>query len=60
MHGYFCDTDTSKTPADAAPVLHAATEGLWVTPAELAAFTFPAGHRKLIELLRKQGGQGFV
>ncbi len=60
MHGYFCDTDTAKTPADASPVLHAATEGLWVTPPELAAFTFPAGHRKLIELLRKQGGEGFA
>ena len=31
------------------PVLHAATEYKWVLPDELQAFTFPAGHRKLME-----------
>ena len=49
MHGFFCEPtcqDGEQT------VLHAATEGCWVTPEELGAFTFPAGHRKLIEQLR--------
>lgn len=47
MHGYFCDLETDEP----APVLHAATEGKWVRPEETANYAFPAGHRKLLELL---------
>ncbi len=36
---------------DAVPVLHAATESRWVYFSELAHYTLPAGHRKLITLL---------
>ena len=47
MHAYICDLG-----ADAAsPVLHAATEGRWVSPEQTAAYAFPAGHRKLLEHL---------
>lgn len=49
MHGFFCEP---VSPGAEQTVLHAATEGRWVTPRELGAFTFPAGHRKLIEQLR--------
>ncbi|MDR3074207.1 MAG: A/G-specific adenine glycosylase [Deltaproteobacteria bacterium] len=47
MHAYFC------SPGDGAgnPVLHAATEGKWVSPEQTAAYAFPAGHRKLLEHL---------
>jgi A/G-specific adenine glycosylase len=31
------------------PVLHAATEYRWIHPEELAHYTFPAGHRKLLD-----------
>ncbi len=58
MHGYFCDFLDAKNPTS--PVLHAATEGLWVAPAELAAYTFPAGHRKLIDHLRRHHSEGFA
>lgn len=37
---------------DETPVLHAATECRWVSFDELDNYTFPAGHRKLIDLLR--------
>ena len=47
MHGYFCEL-TDKDPA---LVLHAATEGRWVRPEETAEYAFPAGHRKLLEIL---------
>ncbi len=36
-----------------APVLTAAQESRWVTPAELERFAFPAGHRKLIDSLTR-------
>ena len=47
MHGYFCDLRTAAPK----PVLHAATEGKWILPEETAKYAFPAGHRKLLELL---------
>ncbi len=57
-HGFFCEPLSAPVGV---PVLHAATEGRWVTPRELASFAFPAGQRKLIELLRQgpwgEGGE---
>ena len=50
MHAYFCSMEDSAHM----PILHSAAEFLWVTPAELARFTFPAGHRKLLEFLDKE------
>ena len=47
MHGYFCALDGPRKDA----VLHAATEGKWITPEETAEYAFPAGHRKLLEAL---------
>ena len=35
------------------PVLTAAQQSLWVAPAELTRFAFPAGHRKLIDSLSR-------
>ena len=53
LHAFACSpTDAVGVPT---PVLHAASEALWVTPGELEAYTFPAGHRKLIELVNTQG-----
>jgi A/G-specific adenine glycosylase len=37
------------------PRLKAAQEYRWVLPENLSAYAFPAGHRKLIEKLRKKG-----
>ncbi|MFV0420926.1 A/G-specific adenine glycosylase [Oleidesulfovibrio sp.] len=48
LHCYLLGLKNGNT----APVLHAATESRWVRFDELDAFTFPAGHRKLIDLLR--------
>ncbi len=45
LHGFLCQLTSSA----ATPVLHAAQEFFWVTPAELSRYAFPAGHRKLIE-----------
>ncbi len=36
------------------PVLHEAQEYRWITPLDLHRFAFPAGHRKLIEFMRKK------
>ncbi len=59
MHAYFCGLDAAGSKGEPAPVLHAATEGLWITPAEADNFAFPAGHRKLLNLLWEQGIAGF-
>ena len=50
LHGYFCSLRDGHTK----PVLHGAQEYRWVTPDELAGYAFPAGHRKLIEYLKKE------
>ena len=54
MHCFFCHLpapaslayDDSGFPK---PALHAATEYRWVPPRHLGRFTFPAGHRKLMD-----------
>ena len=54
MHCFFCHLpapaslayDDSGFPK---PALHAATEYRWVPPRQLGRFTFPAGHRKLMD-----------
>jgi len=50
LHGFFCRRMDGQP---AYPVLHAAQEYRWVTFAELSEYAFPAGHRKLIEVIRK-------
>lgn len=42
------DYDPRATPD---PILTAAQESLWLAPAELSHYAFPAGHRKLIDQL---------
>ena len=49
MHAFLCES-LSSAPE---PVFHEATEGRFVDWGELAAFAFPAGHRRLIELMRR-------
>ena len=49
LHGF-----VGTLPADAPPpTLTAASQYAWVTPADLAAYPFPAGHRHLAALARK-------
>lgn len=50
LHCFFC----SLTGGRSVPVLHTAQEYRWVHPYELAAFPFPAGHRKLLDHLRHE------
>ncbi len=45
LQAFFCRVTEGQTPE---PVLHAASQFRWVTQAELDAFAFPSGHRKLI------------
>jgi len=48
LHCYFCRlTDGGTTP-----VLHAAQQYRWISRQELPNHAFPAGHRKLLELLQ--------
>ena len=49
LHCYFCSVIDDRHE----PVLHTAQEYRWVKPAELSAFAFPAGHRKLINHVYK-------
>ena len=47
MNAFYCDIlDREKEP-----VLHAAVEGKWVSPKETANYAFPAGHRKLLDMM---------
>ena len=53
MNAYHCNLlDTQKEP-----VLHAAVEGKWVPPEEIVNYAFPAGHRKLLEMIGWTGGR---
>lgn len=47
LHGFYCD----QYKEDQQPTLHAAQACRWVSREELEEFAFPAGHRKLINLL---------
>ncbi len=47
LHGFTCRLQGKKQT----PVLHAASQYRWVSPAGLRDFPFPAGHRRLIEEL---------
>ena len=52
LHCFLCELEDGQMEASGYPVppgLHAATEYKWVLPGELQDFTFPAGHRKLME-----------
>ncbi|NHZ47795.1 NUDIX domain-containing protein, partial [Nitratidesulfovibrio liaohensis] len=52
LHCYLCELDGNmggEPPVP--PILDAATEYRWVEFADLPRFTFPAGHRKLIDQL---------
>lgn len=47
MHAFFCELlDAGKEP-----VLHAAVEGKWIPVEEVGKYAFPAGHRKLLDML---------
>ena len=50
LHGYYCRLTNGLDK----PVLHAAQEYRWVSPDELSAFAFPAGHRRLLEHISKE------
>jgi len=64
LHCYFCALAHGQGRTHAAgehggmgtshpePVLHAAQESRWARPEELEALAMPAGHRKLLDLLR--------
>jgi A/G-specific adenine glycosylase len=51
MHCFVCAfaSAPAKREEVPAPVLHAATDYRWEHPAELEKYTFPAGHRKLLD-----------
>jgi A/G-specific adenine glycosylase len=46
LHCFLC---ALADPGAAVPVLHAATDFHWLEPGRLDLFTFPAGHRKLMD-----------
>jgi A/G-specific adenine glycosylase len=49
LHCYFC----APTDGRFEPMLHGAQESRWIKPEELSDYAFPAGHRKLINYLKK-------
>lgn len=49
LHCYACQADGDVH----SPKREAAQQNRWVLPAELAAYAFPAGHRKLLEHMRQ-------
>lgn len=49
LHCYFCSLANGRFE----PTLHAAQESRWVSPGELEGFALPAGHRKLLDILRR-------
>ena len=55
LHCYFCAVVGSLKQFQ----LNSAQACRWVDPVELAQYAFPAGHRKLIELLQARGAAGF-
>ncbi|MEW6426602.1 MAG: A/G-specific adenine glycosylase [Thermodesulfobacteriota bacterium] len=53
LHGFAC---CLAGPDLRPPRLTAAQEGRWIRPEEIEDYAFPAGHRMLIEHLRRHGG----
>jgi A/G-specific adenine glycosylase len=49
LHCFFCTLNRGQEE----PVLHAAQEYHWASPSDLGRFAFPAGHRKLIDSLKR-------
>ncbi len=47
LHGFYCQLHSSNPR----PVLHAAQDYQWVIQERVKDFAFPAGHRKLIEII---------
>jgi A/G-specific adenine glycosylase len=50
LHSFRCSLADGQVTE---PVLHAASQFRWVTPAELEHFAFPSGHRQLIERMKE-------
>ena len=48
MHCFLCEDDGSGEP-----IFHAATEGRFASFGDLSELAFPAGHRRLIDLMRR-------
>jgi A/G-specific adenine glycosylase len=53
MHGFFCVSGEGREPR-----LHAASRGLWARPEDLAEYAFPAGHKKLLDILARRRWAG--
>ncbi len=51
LHAYACELHESPRPT-----LHAAQQYQWVRPSRLPDYAFPAGHRKLIQMLLADKG----
>jgi A/G-specific adenine glycosylase len=49
LYCFFCSLNGGQEE----PVLHAAQEYHWAAPSDLGRFAFPAGHRKLIDSLKR-------
>lgn len=52
MHCYLCRLSNGGEPR---PVFNEAVEGGFVPPSRLGDYAFPAGHRRLIEHMRREG-----
>ncbi|WP_243545816.1 A/G-specific adenine glycosylase [Pseudodesulfovibrio tunisiensis] len=50
MHGYFCLPVHDGEPA---PDFRAAVDGKFVPPSEFGGYAFPSGHRRIMDLLRR-------
>lgn len=53
LHCFYCSLKNGQSK----PTLHAAQEYRWVTHKELINYAFPAGHRKLIDLIHTEKQQ---
>lgn len=57
LHCFHCSLDSPESDERPDPILYAAQEFRWVPFTGLAAFAFPAGHRKLIEFMSQRSAQ---
>lgn len=53
LHCFHLELDQPRDQPPPAPALTAAVEGRWVVFGDLEKFAFPAGHRKLIDLMAR-------